>query len=82
MSRRAFLHCLALFALSVIPLLGATSSLAALTVGEPLAVGGQLPDTARAYLYRLSALIGAPVDIISTGPERNQTIIRRHPFDG
>jgi adenylosuccinate synthase len=41
----------------------------------------ELPPNARRYLDRLSELIGASVDIISTGPERNQTIIRRHPFD-
>jgi len=41
----------------------------------------QLPDNARAYLKRVEVVTGAPVDIISTGPERNQTIILRHPFD-
>lgn len=41
----------------------------------------QLPDNAKRYLERMSDLIGVPVDIISTGPERDQTIIRRHPFD-
>jgi adenylosuccinate synthase len=41
----------------------------------------QLPDNARAYLKRVEEVTGAPVDIISTGPERNQTIILRHPFD-
>ena len=46
-----------------------------------LTTEAQLPANARAYLERLAELIGAPVDIISTGPERNQTIIRRHPFD-
>ena len=25
-------------------------------------------------------LIGAPIDIISTGPDRNETIVLRHPF--
>tara|TARA_B100000676_G_scaffold307571_1_gene366365 strand:- start:4791 stop:6086 length:1296 start_codon:yes stop_codon:yes gene_type:complete len=40
-----------------------------------------LPDNARAYLARLAQLIGAPVDIISTGPERDETIILRHPYD-
>ncbi|MER2100628.1 MAG: hypothetical protein ABS999_01960, partial [Pseudomonas atacamensis] len=27
-----------------------------------------------------SALLGAPLDIISTGPDRNETIVLRHPF--
>ena len=40
----------------------------------------QLPANARAYLDRISELTGVPVDIISTGAERNETIILRHPF--
>lgn len=40
-----------------------------------------LPDAARAYLKRLESHVGAPVDIISTGPDRSATIINRHPFD-
>jgi len=40
-----------------------------------------LPATARAYLDRLAALSGAPIDIVSTGPDRNETIILRDPFD-
>jgi adenylosuccinate synthase len=40
-----------------------------------------LPADARRYLERIEALTGVPVDIVSTGPERNETIIRRHPFD-
>ncbi len=39
-----------------------------------------LPDNARAYLARIEELAGVPVDIISTGPDREQTIIKRHPF--
>ena len=42
---------------------------------------GALPKTARAYLERLQELAGAPIDIISTGPDREQTIVLRHPFD-
>ncbi|CAK0758686.1 adenylosuccinate synthetase [Gammaproteobacteria bacterium] len=41
----------------------------------------RLPVAARNYLARVEALVGAPVDIISTGAERAETIIRRHPFD-
>ncbi len=41
----------------------------------------QLPDNARAYLDKLEELVGVPVDIISTGPDRNETIMLRHPFD-
>jgi adenylosuccinate synthase len=40
-----------------------------------------LPANARAYLERLQALAGVPIDIISTGPDRDQTIVLRHPFD-
>ena len=40
-----------------------------------------LPDAARAYLARIEELVSVPLDIISTGPDRDQTIIRRNPFD-
>jgi adenylosuccinate synthase len=40
-----------------------------------------LPKNARAYLERLQQLAGVPIDIISTGPDREQTIVLRHPFD-
>jgi len=40
-----------------------------------------LPTAARNYIARLEVLIGAPVDIVSTGPDRLETIILRHPFD-
>ncbi len=42
---------------------------------------GALPAHARAYLERIEQITETPVDIISTGPERRETIIRRHPFD-
>jgi adenylosuccinate synthase len=40
-----------------------------------------LPLNARNYLARLQTLAGVPIDIISTGPDREQTIVLRHPFD-
>src|SRR5690606_27886530 len=40
-----------------------------------------LPANARKYLARLVELAGVPIDIISTGPDREQTIVLRHPFD-
>ena len=40
-----------------------------------------LPMNARKYLERLEALVEVPIDIISTGAERDQTIVLRHPFD-
>ncbi len=41
----------------------------------------KLPANARAYLNRLSEIIETPIVIISTGPERSETIILKHPFD-
>jgi adenylosuccinate synthase len=40
-----------------------------------------LPLNARRYLERLAELVGVPMDIISTGADRDQTIVMRHPFD-
>jgi adenylosuccinate synthase len=40
----------------------------------------QLPANARAYLARLEEVVGVPVEIISTGPDREQTIILNNPF--
>ena len=39
-----------------------------------------LPENARGYLARIEELVGTPIDIISTGPDREQTIIKNHPF--
>jgi len=41
-----------------------------------------LPANARRYLERLGAVIGVPIDMISTGPDRGETIVLRHPFGG
>jgi adenylosuccinate synthase len=40
-----------------------------------------LPANARAYLKRLEALVGAPVALISTGADREETIVLKHPFE-
>ena len=40
-----------------------------------------LPAAAQVYLRRLEQLVGAPISIISTGPDRNETIIKVNPFD-
>jgi adenylosuccinate synthase len=40
----------------------------------------ELPANARAYIRRVEELVGAPIDIISTGPDRNETIVLRHPY--
>ncbi|MBL8507011.1 MAG: adenylosuccinate synthase [Chitinimonas sp.] len=39
-----------------------------------------LPLNARNYLKRIEEVTGAPIDIISTGPDREETIVQRHPF--
>jgi adenylosuccinate synthase len=41
----------------------------------------QLPANARAYIEKLESLLDVPIDIVSTGAERNETIIKQHPFD-
>jgi len=40
-----------------------------------------LPAAARNYLQRMEAICGVPIDIVSTGADREHTIVRRHPFD-
>lgn len=39
-----------------------------------------LPDNAKAYIKRLEDLVGVNVSILSTGPDRDETIIVEHPF--
>jgi len=39
-----------------------------------------LPKAAQNYLKRLEALCGVPIAIVSTGPERDETIVIGHPF--
>jgi adenylosuccinate synthase len=41
----------------------------------------KLPKNAQSYLKRLETLVGAPVDLISTGPDREETIVQKHPFE-
>jgi adenylosuccinate synthase len=40
-----------------------------------------LPQAARDYLSKVEELCGAPIDIISTGPDREETLVKRHPFE-
>ena len=40
-----------------------------------------LPSAARAYLKRVEKLVGVPLDLISTGSDRDHTIVLRAPFD-
>lgn len=39
-----------------------------------------LPANAKAYLKRIEEVCGAPVAIVSTGPDREETIVLQHPF--
>lgn len=41
----------------------------------------QLPQAAQYYIKRIEELTGVPVDIVSTGPDRSETVILRDPFD-
>jgi len=40
-----------------------------------------LPANAKTYISKIEELVGVPIDIISTGAERNDTIIKRNPFN-
>ena len=41
----------------------------------------RLPENARNYLLKLEELCNVPLHIISTGPERDETIMLQHPFE-
>ena len=41
-----------------------------------------LPANAQAYIKRIEELVGKPVDMVSTGPDREETLVLRHPFKG
>jgi adenylosuccinate synthase len=41
----------------------------------------ELPLAARNYLERIAQVCGVPVDMVSTGPDREETIVLRHPFE-
>ncbi|MED5312086.1 MAG: adenylosuccinate synthase [Pseudomonadota bacterium] len=40
-----------------------------------------LPANARAYIRFIEETVEVPIDVISTGPDREETIILRHPFE-
>ncbi|WP_116367141.1 adenylosuccinate synthase [Parahaliea mediterranea] len=40
----------------------------------------ELPQAAVDYIHKIEEVVGAPIDIISTGPDRVETIVLRHPF--
>ncbi len=41
----------------------------------------ELPAAAQNYLRRFEALVGAPIALVSTGPDREETIVLQRPFD-
>lgn len=40
-----------------------------------------LPENARNYLKKIEELTEVPIDVVSTGPDRRETVVLRHPFD-
>jgi adenylosuccinate synthase len=42
----------------------------------------KLPAAARAYLERVAQVCEVPIDLVSTGPDRTETIVLRHPLKG
>jgi adenylosuccinate synthase len=40
-----------------------------------------LPRAARDYLKRVEALTGVSIAMVSTGPDRSETILVQHPFE-
>ena len=41
----------------------------------------ELPQAAKDYIAKIEEIVGVPVDIVSTGPDRVETIVRRDPFE-
>ena len=41
----------------------------------------KLPVEAQKYVNKLEEIIGVPIDVISTGPDRSQMIVRKDPFE-
>ncbi|WP_415895075.1 adenylosuccinate synthase [Neptuniibacter sp. PT34_22] len=64
---------------AVTPVYEAMSGWAGSTVGAKSM--DELPAEAVAYIKRLEELVEAPVDIISTGPDRIETIVLRNPYE-
>jgi len=40
----------------------------------------EFPEAAKRYVRRIEELVGVPVDVLSTGPDRQETILLRNPF--
>jgi adenylosuccinate synthase len=41
----------------------------------------KLPANAKRYLERIGEVTGVPIDVISTSPDRDHTIMMKHPFE-
>ena len=41
----------------------------------------ELPQNAKSFISRIEALLEVPIDIVSTGADRKETIVLRNPFD-
>ena len=39
-----------------------------------------LPQNAQNYIHRISELVGRPIAMVSTGPDREETLVLQHPF--
>jgi hypothetical protein len=50
------------------------------TMGEALSSAQRLPVNARLYLQRIEQVTGVPIHIVSTSPDRDHTIMVRHPY--
>ncbi len=64
----------------LVPVYEETSGWSESTVGAKTL--DELPAAARSYIKKIEDVVGAPIDIISTGPDRMETIVLRHPFEG
>ena len=40
-----------------------------------------LPANALSFIQEMSRIVGCPIDIVSVGPDREQTIVAQDPFD-
>ncbi len=63
---------------NIVPVYESMPGWTQVTVGAQNLV--DLPQEARDYITRIEELTGAPVDIVSTGPDRVETIVLRHAF--
>lgn len=48
---------------------------------EGITQWSELPDNAKAYLETLAKAVGCPIHMVSTGPDRSNIIVIKHPFD-